>query len=191
MHELHTDIEITAPPQDVWSTLVDFPAYSGWNPFIRHVGGVPEEGASLDVRIRPPSAPARKVRATVTVVRPLRELRCRMRFLIPAVFEAEHWCLLTPLAEGEVRFEQHLRIGGLAAPFLRSRVDRNIARGFREMNAALKGRIERRLAKDAGGPPETPTLKEVLLPDEASPAPAEAAGAVEPQVRQRREANAG
>lgn len=193
MHELHTDIEIAAPPEDIWSALVDFSAYSGWNPFIRHVRGGPEEGASLDVRIRPPSARARKIRATVLVVRPMRELRCRMRFLMPEVFEAEHWCLLMPLAEGEVRFEQHLWIDGLASPFLRNRVDRNISRGFREMNAALKGRVERRLARDAPRTEaqlEMPTLEEVLLPDEALPAPAGAA-AVEPQVRRRREANAG
>ena len=192
MHELHTDIEIAASPEEVWSVLADFPAYSEWNPFIRYVGGEPVEGARLDIRIRPPSAPAKKIRASVLVVRPLRELRCRMRFLIPDFLDAEHWCLLMPLAEGEVRFEQHLWIDGLASPFLRSRVDRNISRGFREMNAALKGRVERRLGRAApgGAPSDMPTLEDVLLPEEARPTLVEAPPA-ESQVRSRREASAG
>nr|WP_255305408.1 SRPBCC family protein [Acidithiobacillus ferrivorans] len=34
MHQIETNIEITATPERVWSILMDFPAYPQWNPFI-------------------------------------------------------------------------------------------------------------------------------------------------------------
>ena len=144
MHELHTDIDIAATPGDVWSVLADFPAHSGWNPFIRHIRGAASEGASLDICVRPPGAPRAHLRATVLVARPPRELRWRSRILMPEIFEAEHWFVLIPLSSGEVRLQQSLWIDGLVSPFLRNRVDRDVYRGFREMNSALKGRVERR-----------------------------------------------
>jgi hypothetical protein len=42
-----------------------------------------------------------------------------------------------------VRFEQRERFRGLLTPLMRDRIDRSFSRGFREMNAALKGRVER------------------------------------------------
>jgi hypothetical protein len=46
VHELHTEIEIAATRERVWSILTDFGAYPRWNPFIRSIDGAPEKGAS-------------------------------------------------------------------------------------------------------------------------------------------------
>jgi hypothetical protein len=32
-----TRIEISAPVEKVWNTILDFPSYPNWNPFVRHV----------------------------------------------------------------------------------------------------------------------------------------------------------
>jgi uncharacterized protein YndB with AHSA1/START domain len=45
MRELSTEIEIDAPPADVWRVLSDSEAYPEWNPFIRKLEG--------DLRNRP------------------------------------------------------------------------------------------------------------------------------------------
>jgi len=143
MHELRTDIEIAASAQEIWDVLVDFPVYSRWNPFIRHVQGIAEEGSSLEVSIHPPGARRTKIRATVLVADPPREMRWRAQLIFPEVFEIDHQFLFTPLPGGEVRFEQNFASSGLMALLLRESVDRSIFRGFREMNSALKGRVER------------------------------------------------
>jgi hypothetical protein len=65
------------------------------------------------------------------------------RLLVPGFFEGEHRFLLEPLPNGHVRFEQREQFRGLLTPLMRDRIDRSIYRGFREMNAALKGRVER------------------------------------------------
>ncbi|MBS1116012.1 MAG: hypothetical protein H6Q87_396, partial [candidate division NC10 bacterium] len=34
MQRISTSIDIAAPVERVWAVLMDFPAYSRWNPFI-------------------------------------------------------------------------------------------------------------------------------------------------------------
>jgi len=75
MHELHTEIEIQATPERIWSVLTDFAAYPQWNPFIRSVEGSPEKGASLTVRIEPSGAKAMTFRPRVLVADRPHELR--------------------------------------------------------------------------------------------------------------------
>ncbi|HWC70427.1 MAG TPA: SRPBCC family protein [Actinomycetota bacterium] len=53
MRELRTEIEIDAPPEQVWQVLTDFGAYPDWNPFIRSIEGEPQVGSRLNVRIDP------------------------------------------------------------------------------------------------------------------------------------------
>jgi uncharacterized protein YndB with AHSA1/START domain len=38
-HELRTEIDIAAAPEEVWAQLVDLPSYAGWNPFILAASG--------------------------------------------------------------------------------------------------------------------------------------------------------
>jgi hypothetical protein len=143
MHELRTDIEIAARPEEIWAVLTDFAAYSRWNPFIRHVYGVAEKGSSLEVCIHPPGSRGAKFRPTILVADAPRELRWRGHLLMRGVLAGEHRFLIEPISNGSVRFEQSERFSGLLTPLLRNSIDRNVCRGFREMNAALKGRVER------------------------------------------------
>lgn len=52
--KIRTTIEIDAPIDVVWDILVDFPAYSEWNPYHISVLGAPEEGTVLQIIIRRP-----------------------------------------------------------------------------------------------------------------------------------------
>lgn len=52
MHEIKTCIEIESTPEEVWAILVDFPAHSKWNPFIRSIEGTAKEGERLKVSNR-------------------------------------------------------------------------------------------------------------------------------------------
>ena len=98
-------------------------------------------GSSRSAFTRP--ARHENFRPKVLVADAPRELRWRTRLLMPGVFEGEHRFLLEPLPNGHGRFEQREKFRGLLTPLMRDRIDRNFFRGFREMNAALKGRVER------------------------------------------------
>ena len=52
-HYLHTEIEIEASAERVWSILADFASYPQWNPFIRSVVGVPQKGTRLQIAVQP------------------------------------------------------------------------------------------------------------------------------------------
>jgi hypothetical protein len=143
MHELHTDIEIAAQPEQIWAALTDFAAYPRWNPFIRYVHGVAQEGRTLEVVIRGRGAPRAAFRSRVLVADRPHELRWRGHLFGPGVFIDEHRFLIDLLPDGGSRFEQSGRFSGLLTPMLRSTIDREVQRGLREMNSALKGLVER------------------------------------------------
>jgi hypothetical protein len=142
MYELNTEIEIQATPERVWSILIDFPAYPQWNPFVRHIRGVPAAGTSLEVNIQPSDSKGMTFRPTVLVAEPPRELRWRGRLLLPGIFDGEHRFAITPLAGKRVRFEQSEQFRGVLVPMLRASLERDTKRGFAEMNQALKLRAE-------------------------------------------------
>jgi hypothetical protein len=141
--ELHSEIEIAAPPDSVWAVLTDFGSYEEWNPFIRRIRGELREGARLEVRIEPPGGRAMTFRPTVLAVRPERELRWLGRLLAPGIFDGEHRFTLEPLDGDRTRFVQAERFGGILVRAFGSTLDKTKL-GFEQMNAALKERAEAR-----------------------------------------------
>ncbi len=142
MLELHTEIEINASAERVWSILLDFSRYPDWNPFIRKVIGEPARGSKLTIRVQPSGAKAMTFRPTVLEVEPRQELRWIGRLLVPGIFDGEHAFVINELDGERVRFVHEERFRGLLVPFFRVSLDRDTRRGFEEMNAALKRRAE-------------------------------------------------
>lgn len=142
IRELESSIEIDATPERVWEILTDFPAYPGWNPFIRSVVGEAVPGAELRIRIQPPGGRGMSFKPTVLAAEPGRELRWLGRFLLPGVLDGEHSLRIEPIADGRVRFVQAERFDGLLVRFFGKTLE-GTQRGFEEMNEALKRRAER------------------------------------------------
>ena len=142
MKEIHTEIEINAPTEEVWRVLTDFAAYPEWNPFVRRGEGEVKVGARLHVSIQPSGGKGMSFRPTVLVADPDRELRWLGRLWVPGLFDGEHAFVIEPLGEGRVRFVQRERFGGLLVPLLSKMLDGETRRGFEEMNRTLKLRAE-------------------------------------------------
>lgn len=141
MRELHTEIDIAAPPERVWDVLTDFGAYPEWNPFIRSIDGEPRVGSRLKLRIQPPGARAMTFRPTVRAAEPARELRWLGRLVLPRLVDGEHRLALEPLEGGRTRFIQSERFSGLLVVLLTKTLTAT-ERGFEQMNEALKRRVE-------------------------------------------------
>jgi hypothetical protein len=143
MHKITTTVEITAPPHNVWTVLLDFPSHPHWNPFIRSIEGSPREGETLKVFIQPVGGKGMTFRPRVRRVAPDRELRWLGRLIVPGIFDGEHFFTLEPLDEGRrTRFIQGERFTGFLVPLLRKTLDRGTREGFEAMNRALKARVE-------------------------------------------------
>jgi hypothetical protein len=139
---LQTEIDIAATPDRVWSILTDFSAYPDWNPFIRSIRGVPEQGARLVVQMQPGGAKAMTFRPTVLIATRAHELCWLGHLLIPGLFDGEHRFTIKPIPDGKVRFRQSELFRGILVSMFRTRLDRDIKRDFEEMNRALKARAE-------------------------------------------------
>jgi len=142
MHEVRTEIEIGAAPERVWSILLDFPAHPEWNPFIRTIQGVAKVNDRLKISVQPEGGRAMNFSPTVLTVTPNRELRWLGHFLLPGIFDGEHYFQITPLAPGRVKFTQGERFSGIMVPFAKSSLDGGTKAGFLAMNRALKARAE-------------------------------------------------
>ena len=139
--ELHTEIEIDAPAQDVWAAVADTGSYPEWNPFIRRLEGELREGATLEVRIEPPGGRGMTFKPKVLVAEPGRELRWLGRFLLPGIFDGEHSLRVEPIDERRTRFVQSERFSGILVGASKRALDKTQT-GFEQMNAALKARVE-------------------------------------------------
>jgi len=142
MHELRTEIEIAATPERVWSILLDFPSHPEWNPFVRSIKGVAKVGDRLTIFIQPQGGKGMTFRPAVLTVIPNVELRWLGRFLLPGVFDGEHYFQINQLTPNRVRFIQGERFSGVLVPFAKSRLDGGTKAGFIAMNQALRSRAE-------------------------------------------------
>lgn len=123
-----------------WATLTDLASFPSWNPFMIRADGELRVGARLAVTIHPPGRQPISIRPTVLAVEPERELRWLGRFLITGLFDGEHSFLLEA-ANGGTRLTQSERFSGIAVTLFR-RILESTEAGFRQMNMALKTRVE-------------------------------------------------
>ncbi|MBB0232964.1 SRPBCC family protein, partial [Streptomyces calidiresistens] len=152
MRSVTTEIEIPAPPEDVWEVLLDFPRYGEWNPFIREAGGRAERGGTLVLRMHPTKGRPMSFRPKVLVAEVETELRWRGRLLMPGLFDGEHHFLLTDLGTPEnpvTRLEHGETFRGVLVPVLGS-VIRNAEHDFRLLNEALAERAVARYTERVG-----------------------------------------
>lgn len=150
--ELHTEIEIAATPETVWSILVDLDRYADWNPFIEQAFGDVEVGEYLTVRIRPDGGRASTFKPTVTAVEPNRRFEWLGRIGIPGMFEGRHRFELEPSGEG-TRFVQAESFSGVLVPLLSRPLNGGTRRGFEAMNRAIKDRAEGLAGTNSGQRP--------------------------------------
>lgn len=137
--EIRTEIVIDASTDVVWSVLADFAVFADWNPFIRQIKGQAVVGAKLDnvihaIHMEKPQS----FRPTVLVASENEELRWLGRFLVPGLFDGEHYFLIAPEGTG-TRFThgENFRGRGLLAFDMEEFVPSFVA-----MNEALKARAE-------------------------------------------------
>jgi hypothetical protein len=142
MIEITTDIEIEATPERVWSILTDFPAHPQWNPFVRSIEGKPEIGERLKISVQPVGGKGMTFRPTVLVATPNQELRWLGRFLLPGIFDGEHYFRVVPLGPHKVRFIHGEKFSGILVALAKSGLEGGIRSGFIAMNTALKTRAE-------------------------------------------------
>jgi hypothetical protein len=148
-HELRTEIDIEASPEDVWMILTDLPRYRDWNPFVVSSHGIVAVGQRLTNRLQPPGGKMRTFKPTVTIVDPPRTFEWLGHLGFPGIVDGRHRFELTATPTG-THLAQIEHFSGLLVRFIRRSLDEDTAAGFNAMNVALKARAERRHVERSG-----------------------------------------
>jgi hypothetical protein len=141
MKELRSEVEIEATPRKVWAVFTDFDSYPSWNPFIRKAEGILAWGERITITLRLGSRTV-NLRPTLTVVDETRELRWLNRQFLPRLFDVDRRFVLEALGASRCRFKQSESGSGVLAPLLMPLLKRHILDGYRQLDVALKERVE-------------------------------------------------
>jgi len=139
-HHIETRIDIPAGANDVWDALLAFDAYPAWNPFILQISGQAEVGRVLDVTVKPVGGSAMRFSPSLLQVEPGHALRWKGKFLMPGLFDGEHYFLIQPQASGGVTLVHGETFSGALVPFFKGQLDKGTKAGFEAMNQALRER---------------------------------------------------
>lgn len=142
MKEIKTEIFIQAPIEKIWSILLDFSAYSAWNPFIRQIDGQSQIDQQLTVTIQPP--PGKKLMQFKPRILSMSnyELRWLGTIWRPGIFDGVHSFKLEQSLNNKVKFVHSEKFSGLIHKPLFAMIGKSTEAGFISMNQALKERAE-------------------------------------------------
>jgi len=139
-HALHTEIQIDAPPEEVWAVLVDLPAHAEWDPFLVGAEGTVAVGQRLRLRMQPPGGKAVTFKPTVTEATPGVAFEWLGRLLVPGLFDGRHRFELHA-TDGGTRLVQSEAFRGVLVRLLRRSLDERTKAGFEALNEALARRV--------------------------------------------------
>jgi hypothetical protein len=140
--EIHTEIEIAAPPEVVWGVLAAIDSWSEWNPVIAGVqlDGTMREGTRGRLMIVLPAPLGRRtLPVRLVTVRPHVELAWKGG--IPGVMVGRHGFRLVPTTKGTRVVHTEVFVGVLA-PLVRL-LRGQLGKGYRRLNQGLRERCER------------------------------------------------
>ncbi len=140
-YELHTEIEIDAPPEVVWEVLTDFATYGEWNPFVTSAEGIASVGHTLVTRFEPPGGRAATLKPKVTVVDNHETLEWLGHIGLPGLLDGRHRFELEATSTG-TRVVQSEQFDGVLVRLFRKSINTTTRAGFEAMNQALKSRAE-------------------------------------------------
>ncbi len=140
-NEIRSEAMIDATSEEVWSVLADFGSYGEWNPGFASIEGLAKAGTKLDIAFSLKGDRTMRMRPTVLVAEPARELRWLGRLFMRGLFDGEHRFELHEDEPGRVRFVQGERFRGLLVPFLRTMIEVDTLAMFERVNEALTSRV--------------------------------------------------
>lgn len=144
--DIHTETEIAAPADTVWTVLTDFAAYPEWNGYTR-IEGEAREGTRLAVAPGPEAGRMPTFRPEVLHAGPLAdgsgyELAWLGHLYVRGLFDGEHTFRVEDLGDGRSRLVQSESFSGLLVGPITLLFGDDTESNFRAVDEALKSRAE-------------------------------------------------
>ena len=140
MKEIKTEIIIQAPREKVWQTLLDFPAYGDWNPFIRSIEGKAAVGEKLTNTMMN-GKKEMVFKPVVTRCNPGQAFEWMGSGML-GMFKGRHYFELEDVGEGKTKLRHGEQFSGLLSGIIMRMIGETTLDSFQKMNRALRDRVE-------------------------------------------------
>ena len=141
MKKIKTEIIINASPEKVWNELLNFSAYSEWNPFIL-IEGEAVEGSRLKNTMTLEGQKPQVFKPQVLEVDENKAFRWEGHLLVKGLFDGEHYFLLEDIGNGTTRFIHGENFRGILSGLIMKMIGTQTEQAFVKMNKAIKARCE-------------------------------------------------
>jgi hypothetical protein len=139
-YELSTPM--SAPPADVWTTLVDLAHWGEWNKLVPVASGDIRTGEILAFKIRRLDGTYRDHRPTVDAIEPGRVIVLSATFGHRFAVKLVHSFTIDQVQEGSCRLHQRWDASGVLVPILWSDLTQTMRR-FSQLGEDLAARVKR------------------------------------------------
>ena len=146
MRELRTEIQISAPIDQVWQVLTDFVHWKDWNPIVNQASGNAVLGSKLNITMRGPDGrDAMKYQPTILEANSPRSLRWRATMMSGLMFTNDRVFVLKENYGGTMLVNKE-EFSGLMVPMFWGKMNLFVVPMLEKMNKALKDKVEARLS---------------------------------------------
>jgi hypothetical protein len=141
--KIATEIPIDAKPERIWNALLDFQAYTEWNPFLRSLKGEPEPDASVEIQMQYFGESIKKRTGVITGLIVPKYLSWTWSHSLGGWWlMAEHVFRITVSEAGITVFHQEFYYTGMGLRFHRKTIARLVRLSMEKMNDGFKERVE-------------------------------------------------
>jgi len=142
MLEIKTQINIDCPPEKVWKILTDFEKYPEWNPMIKSIEGELKRRNRLKIRLEIKGMSKMMIKPRVATFHSGKSFSWLGHLLIIGLFDGHHIFELNQNQDGSTEFIHREQFSGILVLLMRKTLETKVAKGFEEMNLALKKECE-------------------------------------------------
>jgi len=142
--EIRDDIEINAPVDQVWSTIIDFKNYDKWNSQLSYLGGTVEPNGKLHLKLAAEGAAPYEFKPDISFWEENKRFAWIAKTGLSRVFDGEHFFELKDLGNGKTLLTNREEYRGVLSQIFRQLpMMKTAPNGFKKMNLELKSYIEK------------------------------------------------
>jgi len=141
IRELRTEIQISAPIDQVWQVLTDFENWKDWNPTIKQASGNASLGSKLNITMAGEDCKEMSYQPCVLKVNPPSIFRWRATMMAGFLF-TNYRVFELKEKDGGTQFTHKKEFSGLIVPMFWKKLNQFVLPMLEKMDKALKDKLE-------------------------------------------------